>query len=105
LKPLLERDSPELPPPWQAEADQRRCLEVWRSLTPRQRDVLRLLARGKTRQAAARELGIAVTTLDSHREAILRKCADCWEGVPRQEINLSLVRSQFASFLPMMEPV
>jgi DNA-binding CsgD family transcriptional regulator len=42
------------------------------ALTPSQRDVLLLLAKGLTRNEAARRLGIARSTLDGHQKAIHR---------------------------------
>jgi DNA-binding NarL/FixJ family response regulator len=43
------------------------------SLTPRERDVLRLIARGYTYREAARELVLSVRTIESHVSAVLRK--------------------------------
>ena len=42
-------------------------------LTPRERGVLRLIARGYTYKEIASELGIAVKTVESHVSAVLRK--------------------------------
>lgn len=42
-------------------------------LTPREREVLRLIARGYTYKEIARELYIAVKTVESHVSAVLRK--------------------------------
>ncbi|MBS0336003.1 MAG: response regulator transcription factor [Proteobacteria bacterium] len=43
------------------------------SLAPRERDVVRLLAEGKTSPEIAEELGITANTVDTHRRNILRK--------------------------------
>jgi DNA-binding NarL/FixJ family response regulator len=43
------------------------------SLTPREREVLRLIARGYTYKEAAADLGISVKTIESHVSAVLRK--------------------------------
>jgi DNA-binding NarL/FixJ family response regulator len=43
------------------------------SLTPRERDVLRLIARGYTYREAARELVLSARTIESHVSAVLRK--------------------------------
>jgi len=51
-------------PPFDPELDQ---------LTPRERDVLRLIARGYAYKEIARELGISVKTVESHVSAVLRK--------------------------------
>jgi DNA-binding NarL/FixJ family response regulator len=42
-------------------------------LTPREREVLRLIARGYTYKEIARELTISVKTVESHVSAVLRK--------------------------------
>ncbi len=42
-------------------------------LTPRQRDVLKLLAEGKTSGEAAAALGMSVRTADTHRAALMRR--------------------------------
>jgi DNA-binding NarL/FixJ family response regulator len=42
-------------------------------LTPRERDVLRLLARGYAYKEIARRLSISVKTVESHASAVLRK--------------------------------
>ncbi|MFO0096093.1 MAG: response regulator [Gemmatimonadaceae bacterium] len=42
-------------------------------LTPRERDVLRGVARGLTNKAIAAELGISRRTVEAHRESLMRK--------------------------------
>jgi DNA-binding NarL/FixJ family response regulator len=42
-------------------------------LTPRERDVLRLIARGYTYKEVARELVLSVKTVETHVSAVLRK--------------------------------
>jgi DNA-binding NarL/FixJ family response regulator len=42
-------------------------------LTPRQRDVLKLLAEGKTSGEAAAALGMSVKTAETHRSALMRR--------------------------------
>jgi DNA-binding NarL/FixJ family response regulator len=51
-------------PPIDAELD---------ALTPRERDVLRLIARGYTYKEIAGELVLSVKTIESHVSAVLRK--------------------------------
>jgi len=43
-----------------------------RDLTPRQRDVLRLLAQGKRMKEIAAELGISVRTVENHKAHLLQ---------------------------------
>jgi CRISPR-associated protein Csx14 len=54
---------------------------VWARLTRRQGDVLRRLADGATPQQAAERLGIKLSTIDSHKTAILAECRNAW-GLP-----------------------
>ena len=42
-------------------------------LTPRQREIVRLLAEGKTNKEVAAALGISVKTVETHRTNIMRK--------------------------------
>jgi two-component system response regulator NreC len=44
-----------------------------RNLTPREREVLKLLAEGKTVRAAAMELGLSSKTVDAHKFNLMRK--------------------------------
>jgi two-component system, NarL family, response regulator NreC len=46
--------------------------EVSSSLTPRQKDVLRLLAEGKRMKAIAAELGISVRTVETHKQQLMQ---------------------------------
>ena len=55
---------PQLRPAFDAELDQ---------LTPRERDVLRLIARGYTYKEIGRELFISAKTVESHVSSVLRK--------------------------------
>lgn len=47
--------------------------DEWDQLTPRERQVLRLIARGYTYRETAQEMGIATKTVESHVSAVLRK--------------------------------
>jgi DNA-binding CsgD family transcriptional regulator len=48
---------------------------VFESLTPRERQVLRLIVAGRTSRQIAAELGIAFKTAACHRQRLLDKCA------------------------------
>jgi DNA-binding NarL/FixJ family response regulator len=43
------------------------------ALSRRERDVLRLLARGYTNRQAAEELGLSVRTVEAHRASLMTK--------------------------------
>jgi DNA-binding NarL/FixJ family response regulator len=61
---VLDAFAGTIAPPADAEYDQ---------LTPRERDVLRLIARGYTYKEVARELVLGVKTIETHVSAVLRK--------------------------------
>ncbi|MEO0498871.1 MAG: response regulator transcription factor, partial [Pseudomonadota bacterium] len=44
-----------------------------RTLTPRERDVLSLIAKGQSNKAVAQQLGISVRTVESHRQNLRDK--------------------------------
>ena len=81
---------------WPDEETSRRCAWVWNHLTPRQRDALRALVQHPTRRAAAQALGMEISTLDSHRDAILKTCRQAW---PEEQVNLRFVREVFRGWL------
>ncbi len=47
--------------------------QAWQRVTPRERDVLRLLARGQTTQGIAEELGMSGATVRTHIEHMRRR--------------------------------
>lgn len=81
LSPLLQQTSSQMLSSrlhWLNDEDRDRCRRVWDELTKRQRDVLCLLANGSERNEIAQKLHISVTTVDSHREAVLSCCELIW---------------------------
>ncbi len=61
---VLDAFSNEPPPATDPELEQ---------LTPREREVLRLIARGYAYKEVARDLGISVKTVETHVSSVLRK--------------------------------
>ncbi len=66
--------------------------DVWQRLTPRQREVCRVLVQGCSNAEIAAKLGISVSTVQNHLHSILRKLgvrrrgevmADFWRDVSR----------------------
>jgi two-component system response regulator NreC len=47
--------------------------DPYEALTTREREVLQLIAEGKTNRAVAAALGLAVKTIDTHRSRLMRK--------------------------------
>ncbi|MEM9579723.1 MAG: helix-turn-helix transcriptional regulator [Pseudomonadota bacterium] len=49
--------------------------EVLAALSPRQKQVAKLMIAGKSNKAIARDLGLSVATVKDHAHAILKKCS------------------------------
>jgi DNA-binding NarL/FixJ family response regulator len=61
-------------------------------LTPRQREVLRLIAEGATTKAIARSLGISVKTVESHRTLLMERLGiHDVPGLVRYAIRVGLI--------------
>ncbi len=82
---------------WLDDTDRTRCRRVWEAITERQRDALRALAQGMSREEAAARLCVAVTTLDSHKTEILRACRRAWDT--DVQLDIYFLRQKFAPFL------
>jgi DNA-binding NarL/FixJ family response regulator len=63
-------------------------------LTPRQREVLRQIAEGKTTKAVARSLGVSVKTVETHRTHLMGRL-DIHDvaGLVRFAIRIGLVQT------------
>ena len=62
-------------------------------LTPREREVLRKVAVGLTNKEIARDLGIAVRTVETHRERIMRKLEiHTVAGLTRYALSKGVIR-------------
>jgi len=83
---------------WPGEETAQRCALVWQRLTERQREVLRALIEQPTRKEAARALGVSLSTVDTHREVILRACRLAW---PAEQVDLDFVRRAFRGWFLM----
>ncbi|WP_428563479.1 MAG: response regulator [Solidesulfovibrio sp. DCME] len=61
-------------------------------LTPREREVMRLIAEGHQAKVIAERLGVSPKTVDSHRANIMRKCnLDNTVDIVRQAARLGLI--------------
>jgi len=108
LRPLLEqtpRESREAAAGWLDKDERARCQQVWRLLTPRQREALRAFADGLTRSQVADQLGIAISTVDAHRNVILQQCQAAWGEAGGQEVNLRFIQQRFNLFLKGLDLV
>jgi DNA-binding NarL/FixJ family response regulator len=62
------------------------------ALTPREREVVQLLAEGRQNKEIARRLGVAVKTVETHRAAVMRKIgADSVADVVRYAVRNRIV--------------
>ena len=67
------------------------------ALTPRERDVLRGIANGRTNKEIASEYGISHRTVETHRENIMRKLAiHTVAGLTRYAIDHGLTKEKQA---------
>lgn len=75
-----------------------RCRAVVERLTPRQRDVLRLLAAGRHPRAVAEALSIEVSTVDSHKTVILTECRNEWALPDEVWLDYRFLRERFEGY-------
>jgi len=79
--------------------DLARCAETWAHLTPRQQEVVAVLAEGYLPQEAADQLCITLKTLDAHKTAILAECRNAW-GMPEDaHLTYHFLREKFGPYL------
>jgi len=81
--------------PGQAAGADRGFEEGSERLTPRERDVLRLMARGRRTKEVARDLGISAKTVETHRSRIMLKLGiDNLAGLIRFAIRTGIVTAE-----------
>jgi CRISPR-associated protein Csx14 len=90
---------PDPPGPHPDETEWQHCRAVWNTLSPRQRDVLRLLAGGFTPQQVAEKLSISIKTFNSHHSKILAECRLAWALPEAQRLDYHFVKANFGPFL------
>ena len=108
LEPLLRQSSQEQGEArhfWLDHTERARCAQVWDALSKRQRDVLAAFAAGDSRAEAAQRLSIALSTVDSHRDAIVRECSKVWDTSKEQHFDAHFFRERFAPFLEGLKQV
>ncbi|MGC8879396.1 MAG: CRISPR-associated ring nuclease [Anaerolineae bacterium] len=79
-------------------AEYARCRSVFEQLTPRQRDVLRLLATGCTPQEVAERLHITLATVNTHKSVILDQSRIAWNLPEDAYLSYHFLRDHFARF-------
>ncbi|GIW02423.1 CRISPR-associated ring nuclease [Roseiflexus sp.] len=79
--------------------DEPQCRQVWERLTMRQRDVLRAFARGLRPDQVADALSISLSTVNTHKTAILAECRVAWGISDDESLDYRFVRERFAMFI------
>ncbi len=82
-----------------AAVDDPRCRQVWERLSPRQRDVLRAFARGLRPDQVADALSISLSTVNTHKTAILAECRVAWNLADGEPRDYRFIREHFAAFI------
>lgn len=75
------------------------CRQVYDRLTERQRDLLRAFARGGAPQDVAEALHLSLSTVNSHKTAILAECRVAWGLAEEARLDYRFLREHFAGFL------
>lgn len=83
--------------------NEHQCQQVWDELTERQRTVLRAFARGQSPQDVAEALTISLSTVNSHKTAILDACRNAWHIAPDARLDYHFVRERFGPFMRRLE--
>ena len=81
---------------WLDRAEERRCQQVWDSLTGRQKEVLHALSQGQSRPQIAETLGVAISTIDTHKKDITQKCRQVWD---LEQLDMRVLYQRFRVFL------
>lgn len=75
------------------------CRQVYDQLTERQRDLLIAFVRGGTPQDVAEALTISLSTVNTHKTAILAECRVAWGLDEEARLDYRFLREHFAGFL------
>lgn len=101
-------------PPDQAVAQQIRqlsatndlqCRQVYTELTERQQEILIAFARGGTPQDVAEALHISLSTVNTHKTAILAECRNAWGFDEAVRLDYRFLKEQFTGFLARLGQV
>ncbi|MEZ4726048.1 MAG: CRISPR-associated ring nuclease [Caldilineaceae bacterium] len=101
-------------PPAQAVADQMsqwsasnelQCRQVYQRLTDRQRATLIAFVRGNTPQDVAEALHISLSTVNTHKTAILAECRNAWGFDDTIRLDYRFLKEHFTGFLARLGTV
>lgn len=85
--------------PGLTEEEVQRCETVYQLLTPRQREVLCLLANDKTPQQVAAIMKITLATVNDHKTVICRNCLNSWALPETTRLGYDWLRKHFAPYI------
>jgi CRISPR-associated protein Csx14 len=88
-----------------AASEDPQCRQVYARLSPRQRAVLHAFAAGQRPDEVAAALHITLSTVNSHKTAILAECRIAWALAEEQPLDYRFVRERFAGFVQRLEGV
>lgn len=81
------------------------CRQVYDRLSMRQRVVLRSFAAGQRPDEVAASLHITLSTVNTHKTAILAECRNAWGLAEDAALDYRYLREHFAGFIQRLEAV
>lgn len=87
---------------WFSASHEPQCRQVYAQLTERQREILIAFARGLTPQDVAETLHITLSTVNTHKTAILAECRIAWQLEEDTRLDYRYLREHFTHFLQQM---
>lgn len=75
------------------------CRQVYKELTERQQEILAAFVRGGAPQDVAEALHISLSTVNSHKTAILAECRIAWGLDEDARLDYRFLKERFAGFL------
>ncbi|WP_165423314.1 CRISPR-associated ring nuclease [Ktedonosporobacter rubrisoli] len=83
----------------QMDAQQRAtCKSVVEQCTPQQLKVLRAFSQGLKPQQVAKQLSVEISTVNSHKTAILQYCRNAWNIASSEQLNYYFLHTKFADY-------
>lgn len=86
-----------------ARIEQNHCQQVWQELTNRQREVLTLLAQGKSPQDVGELLSITLATVSSHQHIIYQHCRNVWMLADNEQIDYHWLQKKFGAWVDLRD--
>jgi CRISPR-associated protein Csx14 len=81
------------------------CRQVYGVLTERQQEILLAFVRGGTPQDVAEALHISLSTVNTHKTAILAECRIAWGLAEDERLDYRFLKEHFAGFLARLRKV